>query len=322
MSFALLKPAYSAGAAVASYRYTTQPKLYWVVYASSATTPTAEQVLAGYTGTAVLAGFEDARTDSGDHELAPIDITGVAAGTYQAAIVWYDGETFSAVSETADFDVGAGSVFNLTISDASHGHTADVVALSAVLNLLIADALHSHLADAAALDTSSAANLTTADASHDHSVDALLLSAAHTLLTADSAHGHTAEALTLGSLHNLTVSDASHAHTANAQELATGIALAVQDSFHGHLADGVTLDTALTLAISDAMHAHEAEAQLLTAELNLLIADAVHGHLAGSVTMYLPVAATDLLRKSIFLRLETYRATVRVETKPQVFTRH
>jgi hypothetical protein len=218
----------------------------------------------------------------------------------------------------------------LTTADSSHGHEANVVALAATLNLLIADALHDHLADATTLDTSSALSLTTADSSHGHLVDTLLLTAAHTMLTADSSHAQLADSLTLGSLHNLTTTDASHAHEADLAALSSGIALSVQDSMHGHLADGLSLDTALTLAIADALHEHQADAQLLTAQLNLLIADAVHGHLAGNPTLYLPPIAAELLRKSVFIRLEQLRAVTRVETEqafarvdnPQVFTRH
>lgn len=117
MSFALFQPAFDAGDAQFQPAWSAAARLYWAVYDSADPTPTAEQLLLGYAGTAVQAGSEVARADPDDHEIAPI--TGLADGTYKAAVVWFDGETFSSVTETAEFTVPS------ALSGADTDHAAE-----------------------------------------------------------------------------------------------------------------------------------------------------------------------------------------------------
>lgn len=110
---------------------------------------------------------------------------------------------------------GGGST-NLTIQDATHGHTADGLTITVASTLAIADATHAHAADSLTLTTSTV--LVIADATHGHMADSLTLSVsgATDLVIQDALHGHTADslALTLG-YADLAIADALHAHAAD-----------------------------------------------------------------------------------------------------------
>lgn len=211
-------------------------------------------------------------------------------------------------------DLTLSAALALAVSSSAHSHSAGAVALAATLNLLVSNALHAHSAQALTLDSTAAANLATANAAHAHTVDAPSLSAAMSLLTASAHHAHSAQTPVLFANHSLTTSNAAHAHTADVVGAATGLAMAVQSAFHAHIADGVALDTAMSLAVHDALHTHAADAATLSTLVNLIVEDALHAHAAQNATLYLPVAAAELLRRSVFARLLAQTTFVRTDT--------
>lgn len=159
--------------------------------------------------------------------------------------------------------VAAGGAENLTIADASHGHTDDGLSLTSSSHLSVSDAAHAHSADN--LGLSSASHLTVADATHGHTADNLTLDTSATLSVADATHAHAADALALTSASHLAVADATHAHSADNLDLTTGGAnLVVQDATHSHSADVLALTSQSILVINDAMHAHTADGVALS----------------------------------------------------------
>ena len=127
----------------------------------------------------------------------------------------------------------------LTINDATHAHTADVVTLSQAHVLAIADAVHAHTADNVTLDTG--AVLAIDDAAHAHTADVVTLSQAHVLAIADAVHAHTADNVTLVTVETaLDIAAALHGHTAAEVLLGQNHILDIQSAFHGHVADEVT----------------------------------------------------------------------------------
>ncbi|MFA5569516.1 MAG: hypothetical protein WC972_12820, partial [Trueperaceae bacterium] len=75
--------------------------LYHVIYADGLGPPSAGQVIGGWSGVAAAAGFEPARTTTGEQVFAA-PATGLAQGTeYQVSFVWHDGANSSNVDTSA-----------------------------------------------------------------------------------------------------------------------------------------------------------------------------------------------------------------------------
>lgn len=166
----------------------------------------------------------------------------------------------------------------LVIQDATHGHTADNLALTQHNVLVIQDATHGHTADNVAL----VINLIVQDALHSHTADNLTLTQHNVLAIQDALHGHTADNLALTQHNVLAIADALHSHAADNLSLTQHNVLAVQDALHGHTADNLTLtphDTTV-LAIADARHTHTADNIVLAQHNILVIQDAHHAHRA------------------------------------------
>ena len=81
-----------------------------------------------------------------------------------------------------------GSLLNLLVNSAAHGHTADTVNLSQSIVLAPADSLHGHAADGVVL--TQAALLAIQDALHAHFADAAAALQGSVLVVSDSLHAH------------------------------------------------------------------------------------------------------------------------------------
>lgn len=117
-------------------------------------------------------------------------------------------------------DDAGGSATDLTIQDATHGHTADSPTITVDSTLAIQDATHAHTSDGLALTLDT------------------------TLAIAEALHAHTADNLTLSvsGATDLTIQDATHDHSADSLALTLGyVGLAIQDALHTHAADNLTL---------------------------------------------------------------------------------
>lgn len=112
---------------------------------------------------------------------------------------------------------GGGSATDLTIQDATHGHTADGLTITVASTLAIQDAAHAHIADSPTISLGYV-DLAIADATHAHTADNLTLSVsgATDLVIQDATHGQSADslALTLGYV-DLMIADTLHGHTAD-----------------------------------------------------------------------------------------------------------
>jgi hypothetical protein len=161
---------------------------------------------------------------------------------------------------------GGGTSTSLVIADATHGHAADNLTLSATgsTSLVVADASHAHTAESPGLSTQLL--LAVADAAHAQAADNLTLtvSGSTDLTVADAAHAHAADAPTLSTDWLLSVADAAHAHAADNVALSLIPELVIADSLHGHVADGPSLTLSTWLAVADATHAHRADNVALT----------------------------------------------------------
>lgn len=171
----------------------------------------------------------------------------------------------------------------LDIADATHGHTAESLALTQANTLAIADAAHAHAAESLALVQESL--LAIADALHGHTADGVLLVQEQLLAIADALHAHTAETVALVQANLLTIADTLHGHAAESPALIQANALAIADATHGHTAQSVTLSPSTMLSIFDALHGHTADSPTLLQANVLAIADALHGHTAESITL-------------------------------------
>lgn len=96
-----------------------------------------------------------------------------------------------------------GSATDLTIQDATHGHTADSLTLTTSTVLTIAEATHGHTADNLTLSVSGATDLTIQDATHGQTADNLTLTVTGSvdLIISDALHAHLADNITLGGLY-------------------------------------------------------------------------------------------------------------------------
>lgn len=223
-------------------------------------------------GTVMLDGFYLAQATAGasGDKTASIE----SAGANWAACLW-------AVKPAA-------TSVQLTIQDATHGHTVDNLDLTQHNILEVQDSAHGHSADNVALTQHNV--LAVQDASHAHTADGPLALVQHHVLTVqDSTHGHTVDGPLGLTQHNvLVIQDALHGHTADSPALTQHNALAVQDATHGHTADNVELTAhppGAQLVIQDATHGHTVDNVALVQHNVLAVQDALHGHLADNVDL-------------------------------------
>jgi len=174
-------------------------------------------------------------------------------------------------------------VHSLTTQDATHGHTAGNVSLTQAHLLNINEALHSHAADNLTLTQSQL--LIVSDGTHGHSADNLALTQAHSLAIQDGLHGHSADNLALTQAHLLAIDAALHGQVSDNVVLSLADVLAISDGAHGHTADNIILTQAQVLAINEAVHVHLGDNIDLTQAHTLVINDALHAHLADNVSL-------------------------------------
>ena len=153
----------------------------------------------------------------------------------------------------------SGGALDLTLQNAAHAHSAEVLSLSSTHALIAAAAAHAHSADNLALSSSMA--LAVANATHAHTAAAPTLSAALFLLIQNTLHAHAAGNVTLDNSGAavLTIADALHAHAADPLAISQAVTLAVANALHPHTADAPTLQTLVSLMIAHAQHAHTAD---------------------------------------------------------------
>ncbi len=176
----------------------------------------------------------------------------IASGN--AGVNWY-GTGTTRIDNWEGGDLGGGAI-NLTIAEATHGHTVDAPAFTQVHSLAIQETTHGHLADAPAF---------TQD---------------HILVIQEANHGHLADAPSFTQVHILTVQEANHGHLADAPTFTQVHNLIIQETYHGHLADAPDPNASINLVIEAALHAHTAGAPALSQVHILIIQDAYHGHVA------------------------------------------
>lgn len=235
-------------------------------------------------------------TDAGAWtRLANVDRGAVAALLAQRDLPTQDSESLTAGSWAIAGDSWASLAYvirnsaigavDLTIAEASHGHSADNLVLTTSVTLVISDCTHGHATES--LTVSTGTSLQIAEAAHGHSAESLTLSTGTFLQIAAAAHGHTADALILTTDSTLAIADSSHAHTAENLTLGvtTGVDLEISDSAHAHSADGLSLTLDTTLAIAEAIHGHSADGLTLTTDQHLEIQGASHSHSAENVVL-------------------------------------
>lgn len=104
--------------------------MYAVIYPDGSGPPTAAQIIAGYSGTAVWAGSTAAPTAAGTFDW-PTTATGLTGGTsYRIAFAWSNGSDTSNVTSSARFETLAAATYNLTASLAATVQAARLAAVS------------------------------------------------------------------------------------------------------------------------------------------------------------------------------------------------
>jgi len=173
---------------------------------------------------------------------------------------------------------------DLVISDASHAHSTDGVALTQTHLLAVADSGHGHTTDGVALTQDQ--QLAVADGTHAHAADSLALTQTHELAIGEATHGHLADNVALTQTHLLVIAESLHAHAADNLVLTGAGDLVIADATHAHAADNLALTQTHLLVTAEALHGHAADNLVLVeGGTNLLIAEALHGHLADGVAL-------------------------------------
>lgn len=215
---------------------------------------------------------------------------------------------------------GGGGV-TLTLSDSTHGHTADAVVLSTSSLLAVQDALHAHAADNVVLTAQS--SLAVDEALHSHATDNLALTSATALVIAEAASAHLADSPVLTVASVLAVAEAVHGHIADNIGLSSETALAIAEALHAHAADNITLSVAASvdlviaealhaqaadnlaltlqslLAVQDALHSHAADNADLSTQLSLAVAEALHSHLADNLTLSITTGLSLVIAEAL-----------------------
>ena len=153
---------------------------------------------------------------------------------------------------------------SLTVSEGSHGHTVDSVAVTQVHVLASNQATHGHSSDAISL--TQVHNLLVSEASHFHIADSPVLEEQGNdilLVVEEGQHGHASDSPILTQLHNLMVQESLHGQIVDAISLIQAHQLSVQGILHGHLSDNVFLTQVHYLIVSGAEHLHTVDNVIL-----------------------------------------------------------
>jgi hypothetical protein len=169
--------------------------------------------------------------------------------------------TISAAETGAALWVAQGVEVNLTVANASHGHSAENAVLTQEHNLTVASGSHAHSAASPAL--TQVHEVAAQPASHAHVAETPALTQLHDLVTQDAAHSHAAESVTVIQAHELVVQGASHDHSSSTPTVAVIHTIDAQDSSHNHSAESLLLTQIHELVVADATHAHIAQSPVV-----------------------------------------------------------
>ena len=176
-------------------------------------------------------------------------------------------------------------VHTLAVQESGHGLTNDAVALTQVHTLVVQESSHAHASDPVNLNV----NLVVQESVHAHSTDPVTLTQVHTLAVQESIHSHTTDPVTVttsgGADTQLIVSECGHGHSADIPTLTQAHTVAVQDSTHGHGTDAIALTQAHTLAVQDSAHAHTVDVLDLSQAHVLAVSECGHGMYADAVDL-------------------------------------
>ena len=196
----------------------------------------------------------------------------------------------------------------LVVSECSHAHAPDAIALTQAHTLAISESNHAHAADAPVLtqvhvlanlsgdhaqttdgivleQEAASTNLVVSECSHAHAADSPVLTQAHTLAVAEAAHGHAVDSPALTQAHVLVVGEAAHGHGAEEPVLTQNQILAIAEAGHSHLAEEPVLSQAHVLTVAETLHAQASEEPALTQAHVLAMDEASHGHTADEPTL-------------------------------------
>lgn len=182
-----------------------------------------------------------------------------------------------------EWDGGGGSIV-LTVADASHGHSADVAALTQANVLAVGDSSHAHAAQNIALNVGVAISVNAAD--HAHAAESPTLIQSHVLDLAEALHGHTVDYVGLIQANALSPADALHGHTTDGVNLTQASVLSVYESTHDHLAELISLSQSALLIIQQVAHAQQADQIELIQSSVLSAQESTHSHAAdGNISL-------------------------------------
>ena len=164
----------------------------------------------------------------------------------------------------------------LTVSEGSHAHSSDAIALTQVHTLVVSECSHSQACDAPVLIEHK--TLAAQDGAHAQLADSPVLSQQHTLAVAGADHAHGVDAPVLTQVHTLVPSESLHTQTTDMPALTQAHVLAISEGTHAHTVDNVVLDVSVTLEVAEAAHAHVVDSPVLAQIHTLAVAEAAHAH--------------------------------------------
>jgi hypothetical protein len=176
----------------------------------------------------------------------------------------------------------------LVASECSHAHSVENVALTENKTLAVAEASHAHGVDGdlVLVEESGEVELVVADSSHSQAADSFNLTQAHILTVTECAHTQTADNAILSQVHNLLPQSSDHAHSADAPALTQNQTLILNNSFHSHLADAINLFVIHNLLINQCNHNHNVDGVDLIEEKVLAVNAGLHSHLVDGIELF------------------------------------
>lgn len=182
------------------------------------------------------------------------------------------------------FKAAGSSAVDITVQDATHGHTADQPDVTQTHEIATADSLHSHATDQPTINQTQA--IVVQEAVHDHTADNVTVSQVVPISASEALHGHVADSPAVSQTHVISVDESIHSHAADNVTLSQAHSITVDESLHGHTADNVAVSVGgLLVTVQEAAHSHTADQPGITQTQVIVVQESLHAHAAGGVTV-------------------------------------
>lgn len=168
-------------------------------------------------------------------------------------------------------------------NDATHGQDAENLALDANIVLAISDSSHGQ--SAGSCDPVENLGLLPGNNTHTHSADVISIVQLHQVNIVETTHAHDAEDIVLGQIHQLAPEDIYHHQISDGCNVGEFISLILASADHVFISDTLDINQFHLVATDGTVHSLNSQNLSLSSASDLVIPDVAHGHQVENLTL-------------------------------------